>query len=214
MAVRKIPKNYRNVTGISPHRKAISEAAFESTLERDFYDLLEFDTRVARFEVQPIVITWQDHLGKAHKYTPDVLVHFHSHDKRSQLIEIKYREELRLKWKEFKPKFKSALRYARSQNWQFKILTEMEIRTPFLENVRFLLPYLQQKPPLSEQQQLLLSVLGREGGSTPMKLIQTAEADKCVQTSLLAALWYLVAQRTIRADLHTKLTMESELWPA
>ena len=43
MPVRKIPKNYRNVTGVAAHRKADGPAMFESTLERDFIALLEFD---------------------------------------------------------------------------------------------------------------------------------------------------------------------------
>lgn len=34
MPVRKIPKNYRNVTDIAAHRKAEGQAMFESTLER------------------------------------------------------------------------------------------------------------------------------------------------------------------------------------
>ena len=42
MPVRKIPKNYRNVTGIAAHAKADGPAAYESTLERDFITLLEF----------------------------------------------------------------------------------------------------------------------------------------------------------------------------
>ncbi|CBJ44349.1 hypothetical protein V4C85_03805 [Ralstonia solanacearum] len=41
MPVRKVPKNYRNVTGIAAHRKAEGAAMFESTLERDFIALLE-----------------------------------------------------------------------------------------------------------------------------------------------------------------------------
>ena len=39
MPVRKIPKNYRNVTGVAAHSKADGPAAFESTLERDFITL-------------------------------------------------------------------------------------------------------------------------------------------------------------------------------
>ena len=42
MPVRKIPKNYRNVTGVHASEKSIGEAQFESTLERDFLTLLEF----------------------------------------------------------------------------------------------------------------------------------------------------------------------------
>lgn len=54
MPIRKIPKNYSNVTGIAAHSKATGQAMFESTLERDFLMLLEFDKNVDSFEVQPV----------------------------------------------------------------------------------------------------------------------------------------------------------------
>ena len=76
MPIRKIPKNYRNITGIAPYNKAIGIAAYESSLERDFLTLLEFDSNVQHFEVQPITIEWFDPAGKKHIYTPDVLVYY------------------------------------------------------------------------------------------------------------------------------------------
>ena len=45
MPIRKIPKNYSNVTGIAAHSKSDGQAMFESTLERDFLMLLEFDIK-------------------------------------------------------------------------------------------------------------------------------------------------------------------------
>lgn len=38
MPIRKIPKNYRNITGIAPCNKAVGIAAYESSLERDFFN--------------------------------------------------------------------------------------------------------------------------------------------------------------------------------
>lgn len=46
MPIRKIPKNYRNITGIAPHNKAVGAAAYESSLERDFLILLAFNQDV------------------------------------------------------------------------------------------------------------------------------------------------------------------------
>ena len=67
MPIRKIKKNYRNVTGIFASTKAVGEAQFESTLERDFLRLLEFSPDVARFEVQLLTLqaAW---LAKAVRY--------------------------------------------------------------------------------------------------------------------------------------------------
>ncbi|WP_130537957.1 TnsA endonuclease C-terminal domain-containing protein [Thiomicrorhabdus indica] len=73
MPVRRIPKSYRNVTGIYASSKSIDSAMFESTLERDFITLLEFDSHVLEFEVQPVKIEWTDQNGKHRRYFPDVI---------------------------------------------------------------------------------------------------------------------------------------------
>jgi hypothetical protein len=57
MPVRKVSKNYRNVTDIATHRKTEGQTIFESTLERDFIALLKFDPAIETFEVQPLVVT-------------------------------------------------------------------------------------------------------------------------------------------------------------
>lgn len=107
MPVRKIPKNYRNVTGIAAQSKAIGEARFESRLERDFIALLEFSPEVARYEVQPVKIEWKDAQGKPRYYRPDVRVEFCDELKRPPcLYEVKCREDLRTHWDELHPKFR------------------------------------------------------------------------------------------------------------
>jgi len=45
MVARSIPKNYRNVTGRFASAKNQNLIGFESTLEKDFFLLLEFDRR-------------------------------------------------------------------------------------------------------------------------------------------------------------------------
>lgn len=98
MPVRKIPKNYRNVTGIASRSKATGKAMFESTLERDFLNLLEFESFVASFEVQPVSIVWLDSDNRSRRYTPDVLVFFKGTPRKPVLYEVKYRSELKEKW--------------------------------------------------------------------------------------------------------------------
>jgi hypothetical protein len=70
MVARVIPKNYRNVTGRLASSKNRCLIGFESTLEKDFYLLLEFDPQVETFEEQPVTITYDDSTGKRHRYTP------------------------------------------------------------------------------------------------------------------------------------------------
>ncbi len=191
MPIRKIPKNYRNITGIAPYNKAIGIAAYESSLEHDFLTLLEFDSNVQHFEVQPIAIEWFDPAGKKHIYTPDVLLHYQND---VIIYKVKYRSDLRKNWRELKPKFQAALHFCKSHGWHFKLITELEIHTDYLCNVRFLLPYQQNglSGEYSEAYMTLLDESLRElKKSTPKQLIQQTFQDEYNQAKLLPVLWYL-----------------------
>jgi tRNA-I(6)A37 modification enzyme miaB len=122
MPVRKIPKNYRNITGMAAHSKSVGCAAYESSLERDFLSLLEFCPDVIRFEVQPVSIEWFDDSGKKHMYTPDILVHYKPSRQPVTIIlyEVKYRSDLRKNWSVLQPKFKAARAFCRQKGWSSK----------------------------------------------------------------------------------------------
>ncbi len=135
MVARTIPKNYRNVTGRLASGKNQRLVGFESTLEKDFLLLLELDREVSGFEEQPVTIRYRDLDGRLRRYTPDVLVHFRasmtmpalSETVPSLLCEVKYRDDLRQHWADYRPKFKVAWRYARQQGWRFRLITEREV---------------------------------------------------------------------------------------
>ena len=96
MPIRKVPKNYRNVTGLAAAGKSTGPAQFESTLERDYLALLEFSQEVGRFEVQPLKVEWRDEQGVARSYTPDVLVEYRPDLGRPPwLCEVNYRADLK-----------------------------------------------------------------------------------------------------------------------
>lgn len=212
MPVRKIPKNYRNVTGVASHLKANGQAMFESTLERDFLTLLEFDPAVESFEVQPVTIHWIDDSDKARTYTPDVLVYFHSANKPTTLYEVKYRSELRESWAELKPKFRAALRYARSKGWGFKLITETEIRETHLRNAKFLLPFIKNGPASEADMDILDDTINRLIRSTPGELLSQIYKDEWNRARLIPTLWYLIGTRQIATDLNQPLTMSSAIW--
>src|SRR2546426_9456395 len=75
MPVRIIPKNYRSLTGLVSNTRTQSMTAFESSLERDFLLLLDFDPDVEFYEEQPLTITYDDR-GRRRTYTPDVFVRY------------------------------------------------------------------------------------------------------------------------------------------
>lgn len=211
---RKIGLGRRALTGLIPSQK-LSEGAsahFESSLERDFFVLLEFSNDVAGWDPQPVQIP----VPGGRPYVPDVLVHWLGADRsiasgQKILYEVKYREELQRKWDELRPRFRAATRYARQQGWRFRVVTEDRIRTQSLFNAKFLLPYLSDPPDSQDALQLLhaIEVLGE---TTPAQLLASCSSDPWVRGRLVTTLWRLVAERTIAADLTSKLTMTSVIW--
>jgi len=216
MPIRIVPKNYRNLTGLVYNSRTATMTAFESSLERDFLLLLDFDPDVECFEEQPVKIIYHDDNGRRHTYTPDVLVHYHV-DKTSVsvhppvLCEVKYRDDLRQHWREYKGKFTAARRYAREHGWCFRLMTEREIRTPYLDNVKFLRHYRHINVETAHVHGLLerLRVL-RE--TTPEELLAIISNDVWYKAQLLPVLWHLVAQRQVGTEMSQSLTMHSHIW--
>ena len=217
MPVRKIPKNYRNITGIAAHSKANGAAAYESSLERDFLSLLEFSNDVAQFEVQPVSIEWFDPSGKKRTYTPDVLVHYkQSHHATIEILyEVKYRSDIKENWLTLKPKFKAAVAYCKARGWRFKLITEVELHTIYMDNVRFLLPYVTQGV-LHEHYEAHMTLLDKQiravKTSTPNELLASIFDDEWSRAELLPTLWYLIGTFQIGIDLNQPLSMQSKIW--
>lgn len=215
MSVRQIPKNYCNLTGLGASSKA-NKPFFESTLERDCLTILNFDCNVLTYDVQPVSVPWVDSKGKSRTYTPDVLIQYHTgtcsySSVDTVLCEVKYRSDIQKNWEEFKPKFKAAIGYANDRKWRFKLFTEKEIRTSYMENARFLLPYLNQDLD-DAHVQMLLHNLTEMRECTAEALICTVFNDKWAKAELLPSLWYLIADRRIATDLTIPLTMSSSIW--
>ena len=212
MPVRKIPKNYRNVTGVAASGKAVGPAQFESTLERDFLALLDFSQEVERYEVQPIKIEWRDERGDTRSYTPDVLIEFIPElNRQPWLCEVKYRADIKKHWATLHPKFIQGIRSAKQRSWRFRLITEIEIRTPLLANVRFLAAFRLRSVPTADTENLL-ETLAAVRKTTPSDLLQTITDDAWRRAEYIPTLWHLLACHRIGADLDTELTMDSPIW--
>lgn len=176
--------------------------------------LLEFDPSVERYEEQPVCIEYTDAAGQQHSYTPDVLVCHCSNillPRPPTLYEVKYREELFTRWKEIKPKVRAGRAYARERGWHFKLITEREIRTPYLQNAKFLRPY-RDIDAEDEGVRLILNALSGAGESTPDQLLADIHKEPFKRAELLPTLWHLVSLGHIAADLNQPLTMCSQMW--
>lgn len=83
-------------------------ARFESSLERDFYVLLQFNSDALRWDPQPVRLGLGSGLGT---YVPDVLVSYAEAgptSRRHVLYEVKYREELKRCWTTLRPRYRQA----------------------------------------------------------------------------------------------------------
>jgi TnsA endonuclease N terminal/TnsA endonuclease C terminal len=216
LPVRKVHHGNRNITGLVVNTEAQIGDAFESTLERDLMLICRFDIHVLKVEPQPVSIPFLDETGQTHSYTPDLLVHYRkdfnaAREMKSELIEVKYSDDLKKHAEEYAPKFAAAKAFALERGWVFKVLTELEIRTPYLENARFLFPY-HKVPAVDEVRVKLLSQLRELRKTTPDALVSSIYRDSMNQARLLPMLWQLIADYQIGTDLTLKLTMNSEIW--
>lgn len=215
--VRRILPSTRSIRGQINSSKNGRAPQYESALERDLLQLLEFDNRVECYCEQPVTIEYIHERATRH-YTPDVLVYYRTDLEVTQAIkpllcEVKYRADIKENWAELKPKFMAALRYAAAQGWQFKLVTEREIRTTYLTNVRFLLHYTGPHAHVTQMdQRLLMSLLGGIRLTTGEELLRMATADRAKRAELLYTLWHLVAVGLIHCDLTVVLSLQSELW--
>lgn len=217
LPVRKIPKSYRNATGLISTDKADEMTGYESRLEHDCQKLLMFNLNIVRYEEQPVKIPYVDEVGRDHTYTPDILIHYRTdlstaNSWKPLLAEVKWRSDLFKYWKELKPKLKAGRQYAKEQRLDFAILTDREINTPYVKNAIFLLVF-RDYFINEEDSQLLLSVLDSLGETDAETLVRSVTEDNYRRAELLPALWQLVANFEISTNLELSLNMRSHLWP-
>lgn len=210
MPIRKIPSSRAlNSRGLLTSSKAVGQAMYESALERDYLMLLDFDRTVRRFEVQPIRIDMGHIPGHRH-YTPDVLVEFEPGYGSPWLIEVKFEEDLRKDWAHLKPKFKAAMRLCRERGWVFHLVTERHVRTPLLENVKFLRDYRHCPAEVGLTERLAAVA------SAPLRIEalqrQLGIADPAMS---LATIWHHLWDGRLVADLDQPIEMDTEVrWHA
>jgi len=196
-------------------RKSPGFGPFESSLERDFFLLLEFDRTVLAWHPQPLTLPVPATAGlRRSRYTPDVAVEYAdvpggSRLARVELCEVKYRDELKANWKLLKPKLKAGVHHARVNNWRFRIYTEREIRTPRLTNAKFFLTY-RERATDGDDIYRIASVLRQLMHGTPAEVL--ASPLLCDdRPRLLGVLWHMVSVGIVELDFDQALSMSSPI---
>ncbi|MGO9601981.1 MAG: heteromeric transposase endonuclease subunit TnsA [Candidatus Binataceae bacterium] len=189
---------------------------YESSLERDFLELIRFDRNVRVYVTQPTRIEYTDATGRRRTYIPDGFIEYRrdglpAREMPHALCEVKYREDFRASWRDQLPKFRAAKGYCKERGWEFKVFTEREIRTPYLKNVRFLWSY-RSYPYDSTLSTEILDKLQDLRETDPQALLCSMFRDKWNRAAALPTLWRLVADFLIGCDLSQPLTMKSRIW--
>ncbi len=215
MPVRKIPKNYLSVTGVFSSAKNSKSLGYESLLERDLMILLEFDDTVEGFEEQPVKVPVVVNGRKRKPYVPDILIHYFplqsGEAKRPVLGEVKKTDDLKKNKEKYAPKFDAASRYAAEQGWDWHIFTEKEIRTPYLDNLKFLRQYHSEKPDDELAQEVIRLLRNARNAITVELLLQKLCPTETRILQMSPVIWHLISNKQIVADLKKPLTMKSRL---
>ena len=207
MPERKIPKNYRSVTGTFPSHKNKRNIFYESLLERDFCLLLEFNDDVISYEEQPFRLYYKSANSKK-RYTPDVLVHYKpSLNKIPCVFEVKMSDEIKEKKVFFEEKFNQIEKYINLNDLNFKMFTELDIDKIYLENAMFLYRY----KDLNNQNisKNILEKIKLFQEISVNDLLQHFSSNKFEQMEILPYIWQLIFLNKIVINMYIKITNSS-----
>jgi hypothetical protein len=214
MPVRKIPKNYLGVTGAFSGHKNARMSEFESLLEKEYLLLLDFDREVESFEVQPVRVPVP---GVPNGYIPDVLVHRRPEPltgapRKPILTEVKSVKDLEENGQEYAAKFAAAERYAAEHGLEFWIVTDKEIRTPRLENLKFLREYRNIEPAAADLERIFDLVRQSGGKSSTQTLLGQLAGTDDDRLYWIPIIWHALVAKLLASDLDTLFTDDVAIW--
>jgi TnsA endonuclease N terminal len=201
--MRRIPLSRRShIVGFQAYSPGLIE--HESTLERDFVTVTRFRDAAAVIFPQPITLSFLDG-GQSRHYTPDYFVRWSNGTR--ELIEVKYRRDLKEQWKSLRAAFIAARSWAQEQGATFRIATDRSIRGPFLENAKRLLTL--RGAPLDQRfADQLRSTLNALPDPTFGALAAAVPGER---GAILGALWRMIARGELRADLTVPIGLHTPL---
>lgn len=200
--MRRIPLSHRShVTGFQSLGTGLTE--HESALERDFVTLSSFRDAGAVLTAQPVTIRFE-HEGRRRRYTPDFRVAWS--DGVIDIVEIKYRVDLRANWYHLRPAFAAARAWAGAQGARFRVVTERGIRGSALDAAKRLLPL--RSVPVDAALAEEAIATARAGATDFGDLLDTLPASR---EAGLALIWRLIARGALVADLSAPITADTRI---
>lgn len=198
--MRRIPLSHRShIIGSQPLATGVAE--HESALERDFVTLASFADEGAVVKAQPVTIRFE-HAGRNRRYTPDFCIDWSAGG--VDLVEVKYRTDLRMDWSRLRPAFVAARSWAREHGMRFRIATERGIRGPRLEAAKRLLP-LRTVPIDMALAELAIARAQGDG----LAFISLVDALPTTREAGLAVVWRLIARGALTVDLSVPIVPDT-----
>lgn len=165
---------------------------WESLLERDYLNILEFDPNVIYFESQPLVIPFS-YEGKKRRYFPDFKVK--TKDNHIHLVEVKPKKFLKVPDNQMK--FHVGQMYCEQNNWNFSVVTEEHIRPGYLQDNLNLIFQVRDYHVNPTARELILNFLEKNSESNLGELSKLYD-DKA---QLLIAIYQLIFDHKLKVDL-------------
>ena len=207
---REIPLSKLSLTGSISSIKKNEFVQFESSLERDYIYLLEFDREVKNYYEQPFKLFYYHYNTKKY-YVPDFFVEYWNGQRK--LVEIKYKNDLNENSSLYERKFETAKAFCIENKYDFKILTEEDIRIPLLYNAKFLLSYKYPKYGFNnDDTQIVINVLDKYEKLTVCQLLDFSVESALRKAELLYVIWYMVSNNFVYCNVDSKLNMKTKLW--
>lgn len=197
---RRFGRHPGHLVGVVVSQTTGQAMAYESSIERAFLQLCDFDPSITKFQSQPFQMRyWLD--GRERRYTPDVLI------EPNRLIEVK--PERRTQKPEFRRWARAVNEACTDQGYVFEVITDVDIRRqPRFDNVLLLRRYQWQQVPDDVQLDVNHWVRERPG----IRLGELVERLGHSENAL-ANVYGLMAQHAVRYDIHRPLDADLPIFP-
>lgn len=207
MPVRKIKMNHFSVTGVFYSFKNDRHIEFESSLERDFFLLLEMDENVESYEEQPVTL-YYTYLNRRTPYTPDCIIHYFDETKLPCIVEVKPSRIVKDKKVFLKQKFEQIEQYLYENDMDFKLFTEFDIRTQRLENYKYIYAFadIQENPKYVD---IIVNIVKNIKEISFLDLQNKCSNDKYVQASYTPYIWNLIYKKILYIDIDKPISNNS-----
>jgi hypothetical protein len=198
MPVRKIKANPFSNTGVFYSQKNKRHIRFESTLERDYYMLLELESNVDSYEEQPVTLYFA-HYNKQIPYTPDCLVYYKD-DTPICILEIKPSKKIKDKKVFLKQKFEQIEKYLHDNDMTFQLITEYDIRIQRLENAKYIYGFADTQYN-KEYIDTITKIAKETKEISFIDLLKRCSSDKYTQASYSPYIWHLLYKGVLQIDM-------------